>query len=70
MLLAVMVGQNMVSAALGLANGLAESLINMKAMFPGTQAGGGCIIIVIVIIVIIIIMIIIVSIIIRQGAGC
>ena len=40
MLLAVMVGQNMISAALGLANGMAEALINMKAMFPGTQAGG------------------------------
>ena len=40
MLLAVMVGQNMISAALGLANGLAEALINLKAMFPGTQAGG------------------------------
>ena len=40
MLLAVMIGQTKISSALGLGNGLAEALVNLKAMFPGSQAGG------------------------------
>lgn len=39
-LIAVVIGQNLLSAALGLAGGLSEALINLKAMFPGNQTGG------------------------------
>ncbi|CAK8992175.1 Cell death-inducing p53-target protein 1-like [Durusdinium trenchii] len=39
-LVAMMVGQNLIASALGLASGLTEALLNLKAMFPGNQIGG------------------------------
>lgn len=39
-LVSMMVGQNLIASALGLASGLTEALLNLKAMFPGNQAGG------------------------------
>ncbi|CAJ1327161.1 unnamed protein product [Effrenium voratum] len=39
-LVSMMVGQSLIAAALGLASGFSEALLNLKAMFPGNQAGG------------------------------
>jgi len=40
LLLALVAGRYLVSACLSLLGGLAEALLNKKAMFPGSQSGG------------------------------